>query len=69
MTLGGSPAHAVWMITCTSLMSGSASSGTCCMDHIPASSEQNGAVKTRNGLRAHHSMIREIITCLPSRSR
>src|SRR5467141_707121 len=48
------------MITCTSEMSGRASSGTCPMDQIPASVSRSTPVKTRKRLWAHHSMIREI---------
>jgi len=62
MTFGGSPAHGVWMMTCTSLMSGSASSGTRRMHH-KQQQQQSRSMKTRNGLRAHHAMMREIITC------
>src|SRR5215472_1622470 len=69
ITLGGSPAHAVCTISCTSLMSGSASRGTCWSDHAPATVSRIAAVKTMNGLREHHSMVREIITSLPWHSR
>src|SRR5579859_3635254 len=62
MMLGGCPSQFVWMITCTSEMSGSASSGMLLMDHIPASTMATVPVKTRKRLFAHHSMIREIMS-------
>src|SRR5689334_22949982 len=48
------------MITCTSEISGRASSGMCPMDQIPAMTRRNVPVKTRNRLWAHHSMIQLI---------
>src|SRR6266576_3830603 len=48
------------MITCTSEMSGSASSGMWPIDQIPASVRRSTPVKTRKRLCAHNSMIREI---------
>src|SRR5712691_6232037 len=57
---GGSPSQLVWMITCTSEMSGSASRGMRCIDQMPAMTSRNVAVKTRNRLRAHHSIIHVI---------
>src|SRR5437867_10582222 len=53
------------MITCTSEISGRASSGIWPMDQIPASVSSNTPVKTRNRLCAHHSMIREIMIHTP----
>src|SRR5215831_18645120 len=49
------------MITCTSEMSGSASSGMLLMAQIPARTSATVPVKTRKRFSAHHSMIREII--------
>ena len=49
------------MMTCTSEMSGSASSGIRCRDQIPANTKNKVPVKTRKRLRAHHSIQREII--------
>src|SRR6266436_4614005 len=66
MMLGGSPSQLVWMITWTSEMSGSASSGMWPMAQIPAITNSNTPVKTRNRLRAHHSMTR-LITLHSSR--
>src|ERR1700719_3414084 len=54
------------MITCTSEMSGSASSGMRCIDQMPAMTSRNVAVKTRKRLRAHHSII-HVITLHSSR--
>src|SRR5260370_19386914 len=47
-------------------MSGSASSGMCPMAQMPAITSSNTPVKTRNRLRAHHSMVR-LITLHSSR--
>src|SRR5258708_39296579 len=66
MMLGGSPSQLVWMITWTSEMSGSASSGMCPMAQMPAITNSNTPVKTRNRLRAHHSIVR-LITLHASR--
>src|SRR5579872_95182 len=50
------------MITCTSDMSGRASSGMLLSDQIPASTTTRVPEKTRKRLFAHHSMIREIMS-------
>src|SRR5689334_11238357 len=50
------------MITCTSDMSGRASSGMLLSDQMPASTTATVPEKTRNRLLAHHSMIREIMS-------
>src|SRR5215831_11874272 len=60
MMLGGWPAQGVRMITSTSEISGSASSGICRMDQMPASTSKSVPVKTRNLFRAHQSIHREI---------
>src|SRR5262245_55926678 len=65
MMLGGSPSQLVWTMTSTSEISGSASSGMCPSDQIPAMTRSNVPVKTRNRLRAHHSII-QLITLHPS---
>src|SRR5215472_2839120 len=65
MMLGGSPSQLVWTMTSTSEMSGSASSGIRPSDQIPAMTRSNVPVKTRNRLRAHHS-ITQLITLHPS---
>src|SRR5882672_1115424 len=61
MMPGGWPSQLVWMMTCTSDMSGSASRGIWPSDQIPASTTASVPEKTRKRLLAHHSMIREII--------
>src|SRR5579859_760125 len=60
MMLGGSPAHGVWMITSTSEISGSASSGIWRNAQMPASTSSSVPVKTRKRLREHQSIHREI---------
>src|SRR5947208_2137525 len=57
--LGGSPSQLVWMITCTSEMSGSASSGIWLMDQIPARVSRTTPVKIKKRFCAQHSIIRE----------
>src|SRR5437763_1531556 len=47
-------------------MSGNASRGIRCIDQMPAMTSRNVAVKTRNRLRAHHSII-HVITLHSSR--
>src|SRR5467141_5270954 len=56
MILGGSPSHEVWMITCTSEISGRASSGMRRRDQIPARTSSNVPVNTRKRFRAHQSI-------------
>src|SRR3974390_3072365 len=60
MMLGGSPGPDVRTITCTSEMSGSASSGIWRMNQIPARTSRSVPAKTRNRFRAHQSIHREI---------
>src|SRR5579883_2845648 len=48
------------MMTSTSEMSGNASRGMCCMDQTLASTSRSVPVKTKKGLRAHHSIQRLI---------
>src|SRR5690348_156361 len=48
------------MITCTSEMSGSASSSIRCIDQIPANPSRSVPLNTRKRLRAHQSIQREI---------
>src|SRR3954465_4032693 len=59
MTSGGSPAQPVCTMTCTSEISGRASSGTCRNDQMPASVSISTAVNTRKRFRAQASMIRD----------
>src|SRR6516162_10490214 len=54
------------MMTCTSEISGSASSGTCRSDQIPASTSSSVPVKTRKRFLAHQS-IQRVITSHASR--
>src|SRR5689334_17104750 len=60
MMLGGSPAQGVWIMTSTSEISGSASSGIWRKDQMPASTSNSVPVKTRKRFRAHQSIHREI---------
>src|SRR5882762_8931106 len=66
MMLGGDPSQLVWMMTCTSEISGRASSGMWPIDQMPAITNSKTPVNTRNRLRAHHSMVR-LITLHSSR--
>src|SRR5438477_10925598 len=68
MMLGGSPIHIVWTITWTSEMSGRASRGTRCKDHMPAKTSRKVPVKTRKRLRAHQSIQRAIMLHSPFRA-
>src|SRR5574338_671274 len=52
------------MITCVSLRSGMASSGTVRIDHRPATTDVATSRKTRNRLRAENSMMRLIMVRL-----
>src|SRR5947208_2291078 len=65
MTFGGRPGHEVCTMTCTSEMSGRASSGTLCSDQMPASTRTSTPMKTRKRLLAHHSITRETMTYIP----
>src|SRR5712691_10910243 len=58
--LGGWPSHIVWTITCTSEMSGNASSGMWPRDQMPAKTRSKVPVKTRKRFRAHQSIHRAI---------
>src|SRR6266481_9613438 len=60
MRLGGCPAHGVCTMTCTSEMSGNASSGIRRKDQIPASTSSSVPVNTRKRFCAHQSIQREI---------
>src|ERR1700730_1157152 len=60
MRLGGWPAHGVCTITCTSEMSGNASSGIRRKDQIPASISSSVPVNTRKRFCAHQSIQWEI---------
>src|SRR6266436_8139314 len=60
MRLGGCPAHGVCTMTCTSEMSGKASSGIRRRDQIPASTSSSVPVNTRKRFCAHQSIQREI---------
>src|SRR5882724_9383110 len=60
MRLGGCPAHGVCTMTCTSEISGKASSGIRRRDQIPASTSSSVPVNTRKRFCAHQSIQREI---------
>src|SRR5260370_25816573 len=60
MRLGGCPAHGVCTMTCTSEMSGNASSGIRRRDQIPTSTSSSVPVNTRKRFCAHQSIQREI---------
>src|SRR5581483_3894593 len=64
MMLGGSPSQFVWTMTCTSEMSGRASSGMRLIDQMPANTSRATPVNTRKRFRAHHSIVR-LITYMP----
>src|SRR2546427_762599 len=55
------PIHSVETITCTSEMSGTASSGGLVMAQMPDTVRTTVPVKTRNRLDAHQSIIRSIM--------
>src|SRR5579875_185680 len=61
MMSGGSPIHWVWMITSTSEMSGSASSGIRSSDQTPASTTLTRKEATRKRLLLHQSMVPAIM--------
>src|SRR5438046_9190908 len=61
MMFGGSPSQGVWIMTCTSEISGRASTGIWRRDQIPVSTSKKVPVKTRNRLRAHQSIQRAIM--------
>src|SRR5215510_2899516 len=64
MMSGLRPVHSVATITCTSEMSGTASSGVDVMVQIPHTVSATVPVNTRNRLLAHQSMILLIMVCL-----
>src|SRR5712691_9653623 len=61
MRSGLRPIHSVETITCTSEMSGTASSGVLAMAQMPHTVRITVPVNTRNRLDAHQSMIRSIM--------
>src|SRR5437764_6093987 len=66
MRSGLRPIHSVDTITCTSEMSGTASSGVRVIAQMPHTVRMTVPVNTRNRLAAHQSMIRSIMTIAPS---
>src|ERR1041384_6406551 len=64
MMSGLRPIHSVDTITCTSEMSGTASSGVAVIAQMPQSVRAAVPVNTRNRLPAHQSMIRLITVLL-----
>src|SRR5688572_11259789 len=69
MMSGLRPIHSVETITCTSEMSGTASSGVRAIAHSPHTVSAAVPANTRNRLPAHHSMMRPITTGLLRRDR
>src|SRR6266571_1456545 len=65
MRSGLRPIHSVETITCTSEISGTASSGVLVMAQMPHTVTMTVPVNTRNRLDAHQSMIRSIMLLLP----
>ena len=61
MRSGLRPSHSVTMITCTSEMSGTASSGVRCMAHAPHTARASAPHRTTTRLAAHHAIQRSII--------
>src|SRR2546423_12070216 len=66
MRSGLRPIHSVDTITCTSEISGTASSGVRVIAQMPHTVRMTVPVNTRNRLAAHQSMIRSIMTIAPS---
>src|SRR6266481_4024667 len=66
MRSGLRPIHSVDTITCTSEISGTASSGVRVIAQMPHTVRMTVPVNTRNRLAAHQSMIRSIMTLAPS---
>src|SRR5258708_2394834 len=66
MRSGLRPIHSVETITCTSEISGTASSGVCVIAQMPQTVRITVPVNTRNRFEAHQSMIRSIIGIAPS---
>src|SRR5438552_13662995 len=67
MRSGLRPIHSVDTITCTSEISGTASSGVFVMAQMPHSVSTTMPVKTRNRLDVHQSIIRSIMTSASAR--
>src|SRR6266571_4682422 len=65
MRSGLRPIHSVDTITCTSEISGTASSGVRVIAQMPHPVRMAVLVNTRNRLAAHQSMIRSIMTMAP----
>src|SRR5664280_933669 len=61
MRLGGWPIHSVWMITWTSEMSGSASSGIRLSDQTPASTSASTPTNRMKRFALHQSIVLSII--------
>src|SRR5437870_11976677 len=66
MRSGLRPIHSVETITCTSEMSGTASSGVRVIAQMPHTVRITVPVNTRNRLDAHQSIIRSIMKMAPS---
>src|SRR5437899_11213618 len=67
MRSGLRPVHSVETITCTSEMSGTASSGVLVIAQMPQTVMITVLVNTRNRFDAHQSMIRSIIDVYSAR--
>src|SRR5947207_10310395 len=63
MRSGLRPIHSVETITCTSEISGTASSGVRVIAHTPHSVRTTVPTNTRNLLDVHQSIVRSIIIC------
>src|SRR3990172_9299905 len=61
MRSGLRPGHSVDTMTCTSEMSGTASSGVLSIAHPPHAASARAVVNTRNRLCAHHEMMDSIM--------
>src|SRR6202035_4179684 len=66
MRSGLRPIHSVETITCTSEMSGTASSGVFVMAQMPHTVRTTVPVNTRNRFEAHQSIVRSIMSITPS---
>ncbi len=62
------PSHSVAMMTCTSEMSGTASSGVRTIAQAPQKPVAAAATSTRKRLRVHQSMMRSTMTYLTTRA-
>src|SRR6266446_2200968 len=65
MRSGLRPIHSVETITCTSEMSGTASSGVFVMAQMPHTVRTTVPVNTRNRFEAHQSIVRSIMSIAP----